>query len=512
MKDFKIMFMVTRVLSGGLWGIDAFPVEVEIDMGRGLPSFTIVGLPEGAVREARERVKSALKNCGFEIPLKRIIVNLAPADVRKEGSFYDLPIALGILAGSKVFNPDVLKDFAVVGELSLDGEMKRIRGGLSFAISALSWGVQSLILPISSAREASAVEKIRAYGFENLPQCITFLRGDASFSPVKCEDSADDGYNYSVDINDVRGQFHAKRALEISAAGGHNVLMIGPPGAGKTMLARRLPTILPPLTFDEKVEVTRVYSVKGLTSGRLVQTRPFRAPHHTISDVGMIGGGNPPSPGEVSLAHTGVLFLDEFPEFDRNVIDSLRGPVEDGEVCVVRAARAVIYPARFILVSAMNPCPCGYLGDNKKECRCTSKEIRRYRRKLSGPILDRFDIQVEVPPLDYIQISEENKGESSSEVRERVMMARRRQIERFGGVMWNSRMGPKEIKKFCDVNNVGREILLKAVEKLGLSARAYFKVLKVSRTIADLEGSERIESHHIAEALQFRLTRGELLY
>jgi magnesium chelatase family protein len=498
--------MIAKVLSGGLWGIDSFNVEVEIDIGRGLPSFTIVGLPESSVREARERVRSAFVNSGYEFPMRKITVNLAPADVKKEGSFYDLPIAIGIMVGIGLISQDVVREFFIAGELSLDGKLKGIRGALSFAIGCKKSGIKKIILPLPSADEASVIDGIEVYGFESLHQCVEFLRGERLNEPLKFKGTFDDERVVDVDMSEIKGQINAKRAIEICAAGNHNLLMIGPPGVGKSMLAQRIPTVLPAPTFEEIIETTQIYSVRGLLKGGLLKRRPFRAPHHTISDIGMIGGGNPPMPGEISLAHNGVLFLDELPEFDRNVIEALRQPMESGEVIITRASRAVRYPAKFMLVGAMNPCPCGYLGDPKRECRCSYKDIKRYRKKVSGPILDRFDIQVQLPPLSYEELSSTSSSETSLEIRKRIEMARKKQVERFGCAKWNSDMKPKDIKKFCPLDEKSKSILASAVEKLNLTARGYFKVIKVARTIADLDNSEEIKSIHIAEAIQFRIS------
>jgi len=498
--------MIARILSGGLWGIDSFGVDVEVDIGRGLPSFTIVGLPESSVKEARERVRSAFSNSGYEFPMRKITVNLAPADVKKEGGFYDLPIAIGIMVGIGLISQDVVREFFIAGELSLDGKIKGIRGALSFAIGCKKSGIKKIILPLPSADEASVIDEIEVYGFETLHQCVEFLRGERVCDPVKFNGTFYEEKEAEVDMSEIKGQVNAKRAIEICAGGNHNLLMIGPPGVGKSMLAQRIPTVLPEPTFEEIIETTQIYSIRGLLKGGLLKRRPFRAPHHTISDIGIIGGGNPPMPGEISLAHNGVLFLDELPEFDRNVIEALRQPIESGEVVITRASRAVKYPARFMLVGAMNPCPCGYLGDPKRECRCSHKDIRRYRKKVSGPIIDRFDLQVQLPPLSYEELSSTSSSENSSDIRKRVEMARKRQIERFGCVKWNSDMKPKDIKKFCPLDDKSKSILASAVEKLGLTARGYFKTIKVARTIADLENSEDIKSIHIAEAIQFRIS------
>lgn len=498
--------MIAKVLSGGLCGIESFHVDVEVDIGRGLPSFTIVGLPESSVKEARERVRSAFSNSGYEFPMRKITVNLAPADVKKEGAFYDLPIAIGIMVGMGLISQGVLKDFFIAGELSLDGKLKDIRGSLSFTIGCKRWRIKKIILPLSSAYEASVIDGVEVYGFELLHQCVEFLRGERVCEPVKFNGVFEEGNPSDVDMSEIKGQFHAKRAIEICAGGNHNLLMIGSPGVGKSMLAQRIPTILPEPTFEEIIETTQIYSIRGLLKFGLLKKRPFRSPHHTISDIGMIGGGNPPVPGEISLAHNGVLFLDELPEFDRNVIEALRQPIENGEVVITRASRAVRYPAKFMLVGAMNPCPCGYLGDPKRECRCSHKDIRRYRKKVSGPIIDRFDLQVQLPPLSYEELSSTSSSENSLEIRKRIERARKKQIERFGAPRWNSEMKTREIKRFCALDDKSRTLLASAVEKLGLSARGYFKILKVARTIADLDGSDDVKSFHIAEAIQFRIS------
>lgn len=502
--------MIAKVLSGGLWGIEAFPVEVEVDIGRGLPCFTIVGLPENSVREARERVRSAFSNSGYEFPMRKITVNLAPADVRKEGAFYDLPIAIGIMVGMGVLSQEAVSEFFIAGELSLDGKVKAVRGALSFAIGCKASDRKKMILPLESAREASVIDGIEVYGFEFLHHCVEFLKGERRVETVKSDFFlSSDQREYEVDMSEIKGQMLAKRAIEICCAGNHNLLMTGPPGVGKSMLAQRIPTVLPPLTFEEMIDTTRVYSVRGMVKDGLMKKRPFRAPHHTISDIGMIGGGNPPLPGEISLAHNGVLFLDELPEFDRNVIEALRQPVETGEVWITRASRSVRYPARFMLVAAMNPCPCGYLGDPKRECRCSPRDIRKYRKKVSGPIIDRFDLHVYLHPLSYEDLASEKPSESSATIRARVERAREVQRRRFNGSKWNSEMKPREIKKYCMIDEEGKRLMLSAMEKLSLTARGYFKTLKVARTIADLEGSEGIKAHHIAEALQFRLPHNE---
>ncbi len=501
--------MLATVYSSSVIGIDAYIVEVEVDISRGLPSFSTVGLAEGAVRESKDRVKAALKNSGYHFPADRITVNLAPADIKKEGSGFDLPIAIGILTATGLIPRSALTDHLIIGELSLDGSIRPIKGTLSMAIMTKEIGLKGIYLPSENSMEAGVVGEINVYPVNTLSELVQSLNGIECLEPIQVDaDLLGSQQHYDIDFSDVRGQENVKRALEIAAAGGHNLLMIGPPGAGKTMLAQRLSTILPSLTFAESLETSKVYSIMGLMpKGKgLITTRPFRAPHHTISDAGLIGGGQIPKPGEVSLSHNGVLFLDEMPEFKKNVLEVLRQPMENGLVTISRANSTVAYPANFILVGAMNPCPCGFFGDPKRECTCSYREIQRYRARISGPLMDRIDIHIDVPSVPFKDLTGTSQGQSSFDIGERVIKARSIQEIRFhkSKIHTNAMMNTRQIRKFCQIDDKSNSLLEMAMEKFGLSARALSRILKISRTVADLAGSQNIEQIHIAETIQYR--------
>ncbi|MBR0088381.1 MAG: YifB family Mg chelatase-like AAA ATPase [Clostridia bacterium] len=504
--------MLSKIYSRGLSGIDGFPVSVETDISNGMPAFDIVGLPDTAVKEAKERVRSAIKNTGFKFPAKHIVINLAPASQRKEGSGYDLPMALSILTATEQLQvgDDYLEKCAFFGELSLDGSVNSINGILPMVISAYRQGITDMFVPAENAGEAAVIEGVNVYPVESLKSLCDHFCDIKRIEKriVDVQEFFRRSAESILDFCDVKGQENVKRALEIAAAGNHNVLLIGSPGTGKTMLAQRMPSILPDLTFDEALEVTKIHSISGLLSKEepLILKRPFRSPHHTISPQGLSGGGAVPKPGELSLAHNGILFLDELPEFRRDSLESLRQPLEDGIVTISRVSGTLTYPCNIMLISSMNPCKCGYLGDPRRQCTCTPQQINRYRSKISGPLLDRIDIQVEVSNVDYDDLSSIEKGEKSAEIKKRINAARKVQLERYEGmnIYSNSQLDAGMLQKYCVLGDEENAILRAAFDNLGLSARAHSRILKVARTIADLEGSENIRAEHIAEAIQYR--------
>ncbi|MBE9008552.1 YifB family Mg chelatase-like AAA ATPase [Fortiea sp. LEGE XX443] len=503
--------MLARVWSASIVGIDAVKVGVEVDVSGGLPGIIVLGLPDSAVQESKERVKATLKNAGFAFPMRKIVINLTPADLRKEGPCFDLPISVGILAASEQVNADLLGDYLFLGEVSLDGSLRPVAGVLPIAATAQKMGITGLVVPADNTQEAAVVKGLVVYGCKNLSEVVDLLNNPGSCKPVQINDAVETvKASYpSADLHDVKGQAHARRALEIAAAGGHNLIFVGPPGSGKTMLARRLSGILPPLDFTEALEVTRIHSVAGLLKNRgsLVRDRPFRSPHHSASGPSLVGGGSFPRPGEISLSHRGILFLDELTEFKRDVLEFLRQPLEDGYVTISRTRQSVIFPAQFTLVASTNPCPCGYYGDTIQQCTCSPRQREQYWGKLSGPLMDRIDLQVAVNRLKPEEITQQPTGESSKSVRERVQQARDRTITRFQSepsLRCNAQMQSRHLPIWCKLDDASRYLLEAAIKKLGLSARASDRILKVARTIADLAGEDNLQAHHVAEAIQYR--------